>query len=156
MNGEEVCELNLDIISKLSSEHSIASMKTLHDCAGTSKEDGNDNKEDENDDIEEDGKKLVKKDSLDRLECQLCGKSFSTKFNLGVHEGKLKHFCESCDAKFCSKSALSVRMKKEHGREKFSCNDCGKEFDVKCNFERHLKVKTKMNCLMCNFSFYNS
>ena len=182
--GEKVCELNLDVISELSSEHSVASLKTLQQKVRiTSNEDVND--EDNEDDgekvAEKDEKKIVTekvekkvaedvekkvtendeknvadKDGFDRLKCQLCGKIFSTKFNLGVHEGKLKYSCESCDGRFCLKTALTVHMKNEHGKKKFRCDDCGKDFDVKCNMERHIKAKTKNNCLMCNSSFCNS
>ena len=155
---DEVYELELDVISTLSSEHSAASLESLQVQGVTIAQEKEvvNNDDSEDDDMEKKEERAAAEEDLKSFSCSLCGKILSTRFNLRTHEGKIKHSCEFCDERFCSKSALIVHMKTQHGRSKFKCEDCEKAFDVKCNLQRHIASKTLNKCVQCNSHFCNS
>ena len=64
------------------------------------------------------------------FQCGFSKKCFSSKFNLRVHESKLKHKCTKCWNKFCTKSTLTAHSRNTHGIA-FMCTKCGREFNVK-------------------------
>ena len=93
---------------------------------------------------------------LKKVKCDLCLKSFSSKFNLGVHKVKQKQSCEVCNQHFCSVKSLTFHMKFKHGSKKFKCVDCGKEFNSKYNLKRHNETKYLSTCSQCGSVLCNS
>ena len=88
--------------------------------------------------------------------CEKCDKDFSSKFNLSVHERKIKYSCEECDESFCSKCAKSAHMKAKHGKQGFHCSNCAKEFSTKQHLKTHVQNKSANPCAQCSANFCNS
>ena len=127
-----------------------------------------DNTESEESDKEsnniESGNDITKTDDSDssdscktsRIECDRCGKDFSTMFNLKVHSRKPKYNCQECNDVFCSKSALSAHMKSKHGSKDFKCTICRKEFTTKQSLNQHLENQSANTCVQCSAAFCNA
>ena len=74
--------------------------------------------------------------------CETCRKPFNnnTNFNehMRAHEG-LTYQCQICCKTFTTKKAYSYHMSIHTGQYRFTCENCGKGFNVKPDFEKHLK-----------------
>ena len=88
--------------------------------------------------------------------CKNCYQDFSSKFNLGRHEKKIKHCCEECQDSFCLKSTLSAHMKAKHGKKGFRCSNCEQEFSTKQNLRRHVENRSAHQCDQCSAVFCNA
>ena len=114
------------------------------------------NSESGNDDGRTDDSDSSDSSKTSKIECDRCGKDFSTMFNLKVHSRKPKYNCQECNDVFCSKSALSAHMKAKHGNKDFKCTTCSKEFSTKQNLNRHLQNQSANTCVQCSAVFCNA
>ncbi|XP_059092595.1 zinc finger protein 501-like [Tigriopus californicus] len=65
--------------------------------------------------------------------------------------------CHICEAKLSSKFHLNRHLKSHENKVgAFTCNFCGKSFDVKHKFQRHMRLhlsEKKFKCHVCHMSF---
>jgi rubrerythrin len=92
--------------------------------------------------------------------CSVCGKSFSRKHTLNVHErlhtGEKPFSCTVCGKSFAGKVKLSQHQVLHTGDKPHSCTVCGKSFTKKDHLTRHKLVHTKEkphSCTVCGKSF---
>ena len=73
--------------------------------------------------------------------CKICRNGFNEsshfKIHMRSHEG-LKYNCSQCPKSFVSKQNLMFHMSEHTGEYKFSCDKCGKGYNVRATFEKHL------------------
>jgi len=127
-------------------------------------------------------KRTMKKDN--KLACDLCGNSFTSKRNLKKHwniehAGPPSFKCDTCDKSFSFKNSLDrhhrtqhlmkVKTKKssmEKESERIQCQHCDKSFGLLQNLARHERVAhhsystaasvTQLRCDACNLNFSRS
>ena len=95
--------------------------------------------------------------------CSTCGKSFSVKGSLKVHQAthskERKHKCDICtkEKHFKTKSQLINHMK-FHFEPQNECKRCGKKFHTSNNLTRHMKTHFDPTycCLQCGKKFHTS
>ncbi|XP_071143850.1 zinc finger protein 37-like [Mytilus edulis] len=100
--------------------------------------------------------------------CHICSSSFKTAGNLRNHQRAIheNHFwiCDVCGQKFKSKPRFQEHLFKEkHGKEgkpiqykEFPCNECGKIFPRKIDFQIHFRIHSgakPYKCLECGRAF---
>ena len=98
-------------------------------------------------------------------ECQVCSKSFSTKWNLQLHKWthasrSAKPFkCNQCSAAFYRHSDYTAHMNSHRNVRPYTCNYCGAQFIRKYNCLRHVKEheeNKQYTCEICNKTFHRS
>ena len=89
------------------------------------------------------------------LDCKLCGVRFSSFSNLKKHSMKKKHHCENCSKKYCSVTEHASHNRTKHGIINLQCQDCGKQFNLKKNLNRHIKLKVASPCIQCGLMLCN-
>ncbi|XP_020290210.1 uncharacterized protein LOC109857858 isoform X2 [Pseudomyrmex gracilis] len=98
-------------------------------------------------------------------ECQVCSKSFSTKWNLQLHKWthaarSTKPFkCNQCSAAFYRHSDYTAHMNSHRNVRPYTCNYCGAQFIRKYNCLRHVKEHEEnkaYTCDVCNKTFHRS
>ena len=76
--------------------------------------------------------------------CDVCKKSFKTKYSLIVHKrthaGEKPYECIICEKSFKQKCSLTRHMLVHSGKKDFQCHVCGKYFTQKSNLKRHTNV----------------
>jgi KRAB domain-containing zinc finger protein len=84
--------------------------------------------------------------------CKYCGKTYSSKSNLKIHEqtcakNKNRQFlsCKFCVKKFGHKGHLKEHEMLHRNPEVFKCDACGKCFAYKSNMNTHKKQVHKLN-----------
>jgi len=89
-------------------------------------------------------------------ECDMCGKSFKTRFNLRrhvqmVHTQERSHQCKECSALFKLKSHLKAHVEQVHSAEKSQvCPLCSKRFWSASNLKRHVdEAHLKLRAFTC-------
>ncbi|KAM3595822.1 uncharacterized protein V6R79_003372 [Siganus canaliculatus] len=108
---------------------------------------------------EGDENRLVQKPSGVQMSCSVCGKTFSTQFNLSRHtehfHGEKLVSCSVCEKSFRSLFYLKQHMA-VHKKKSFSCSVCKKAFASKLHLRRHTEHfhgETLVNCSVCEKSF---
>ena len=72
--------------------------------------------------------------------CDICRKGYNNRYayeaHMRAHQG-LKFQCEYCIKQFMDRQKYQYHLSEHTGQYRFTCNKCGKGFNVKINFERH-------------------
>ncbi|XP_017875965.1 uncharacterized protein LOC108622542 [Ceratina calcarata] len=98
-------------------------------------------------------------------ECQVCAKTFSTKWNLQLHKWthaarSTKPFkCNQCSGAFYRHSDYTAHMNSHRNVRPYTCNYCGAQFIRKYNCLRHVKEHEEnkaYTCDVCNKTFHRS
>eukprot|EP00088_Acartia_fossae_P005328 TRINITY_DN12344_c0_g1_i12.p1 TRINITY_DN12344_c0_g1~~TRINITY_DN12344_c0_g1_i12.p1 ORF type:complete len:586 (-),score=125.28 TRINITY_DN12344_c0_g1_i12:252-2009(-) len=87
---------------------------------------------------------------LKQFSCDLCNKTFSTKYSLNnhmmMHEGKRAFSCETCGKSFTQLRVLQEHENIHKGIKPFTCNICFKGFTQRSTLGRHkLSHKSAMD-----------
>lgn len=107
--------------------------------------------------VEEALEKLRKHESISKIICKTCNRTFKSENNLRVHEYKMhRETCDICKAKFKEKSGLEKHMMRIH-KIKEKCNLCKKEFidteDLKVHIKKVHETKPNLPCKSCDRTF---
>ncbi|KAK7869939.1 hypothetical protein R5R35_013717 [Gryllus longicercus] len=95
--------------------------------------------------------------------CHICGKSFSTKWNLQLHRWthaarSLKPFkCSLCKSAFIRHSEYTAHMHSHRNVRPYTCNYCGSQFIRKYNCIRHAREhegEKAFSCDVCHKAFH--
>ena len=78
--------------------------------------------------------------------CDICRKGYSdvTHYNdhTRIHEG-LKYHCEYCAKPYATKKRYQYHLSVHTGNYRFTCNVCGKGYNEKLDFDKHVKSHRK-------------
>ena len=90
---------------------------------------------------------VVHRSEVQKFKCDLCTKSYASKFSLEYHaktheSSPKRHACELCGKSFTTLASLSHHQKIAHKTdvdtpEIFSCNLCEKKYSLKSHLQRH-------------------
>ncbi|XP_059620047.1 zinc finger and BTB domain-containing protein 41-like [Phlebotomus argentipes] len=89
------------------------------------------------------------------FQCEVCSMVFKLRSNYLRHKKihtvqEKKHVCETCGAKYSTKSALKDHTKLAHDKMGFSCEVCGKVFGVERFLKRHSKTHSSERPYACD------
>ena len=75
--------------------------------------------------------------------CEVCRKGFSNvnnyKNHMQAHEG-IRYHCQYCSKAFVTKKSLQYHLSQHTGEYRFTCEECGEEFNDKSKFLKHVKL----------------
>ncbi|RUS79920.1 hypothetical protein EGW08_012308 [Elysia chlorotica] len=87
--------------------------------------------------------------------CYICGKSFTTKFLLILHDrthtGERPYKCDVCGKNFISSSMLKCHKVVHTEIKPFKCKLCGQDFKWQTSLTRHLKKHAGQRPFQCDF-----
>ncbi|KAK7492232.1 hypothetical protein BaRGS_00016529 [Batillaria attramentaria] len=94
--------------------------------------------------------------------CDKCGSTFSSKGTLRIHQrvhtNYCPHLCSVCGKKFRWQASLSSHIQTHHFQQpidmdgkpiRYTCKECGKEFDRKMYLQCHMKYHKSMFPFIC-------
>ena len=106
------------------------------------------------------GCKLTSAKSKQSAECNICGKSITTKNmarHMEKHTGKKKFQCEICQASFFQKTHLKNHIVLHENGEYHECKECQQKFLRKTDLQKHQKsvhyIDTPLHCNTCGAQF---
>ncbi len=100
--------------------------------------------------------------TVDKLECNICGKLFAMMGTLNRHKeihdkNPIKHQCHLCKKQFASKQNLVLHQAVHEEVKPFPCTLCSRAFARKKNLERHMEwhetfidPKSEVSDVICN------
>lgn len=97
--------------------------------------------------------------------CLICGKEFTTKWNLKLHRWThtsrtSKPFkCDQCNGAFIRQSDFQAHLNSHKSIRPYTCNYCGCKFIRKYNCQRHVREHEESKsytCTICKKSFHRS
>jgi hypothetical protein len=98
--------------------------------------------------------------SKQSAECNICGKSITTKNmarHMEKHTGKKKFQCEICQASFFQKTHLKNHIVLHENGEYHECKECQQKFLRKTDLQKHQKsvhyIDTPLHCGTCGVQF---
>ena len=98
--------------------------------------------------------------SKQSAECNICGKSITTKNmarHMEKHTGKKKFQCEICQASFFQKTHLKNHIVLHENGEYHECKDCQQKFLRKSDLQKHQKsvhsIDSALHCSTCGAQF---
>ncbi|XP_031621756.1 zinc finger protein 90 homolog isoform X2 [Contarinia nasturtii] len=104
--------------------------------------------------------KTLKHDEIQKLVCDICGRSYKSKsalcVHLGIHSGRNSHECHICGKTFTQRGALVRHMPMHTGEQPHQCDVCGKRFTHYSSFHMHQMIHTnerKKKCNICGSEF---
>ncbi|XP_034251294.1 zinc finger protein 184-like [Thrips palmi] len=103
--------------------------------------------------------------SSQRFPCHICGKDFTTKWNLQLHRwihasrSSRPFKCTLCKAAFVRKQDHTSHMNSHRSVRPYTCNHCGCQFIRKYNCIRHMREHEETKnfaCTICNKTFHRN
>ncbi|KAJ8050537.1 Zinc finger imprinted 3 [Holothuria leucospilota] len=90
---------------------------------------------------------------MDPLKCQICAKSFTSKFNRKTHEithlGQKPYHCQLCAKSFSSRSSCRRHEKVHILKNGYQCQYCEKSFVYKGSCIEHERIHTREKLFKC-------
>lgn len=105
-------------------------------------------------------KKVENPDKIPLCQCEICGKSFYSRFGYSSHirkiHGDAKPRCPICGKKVSCKKGLTIHMNTHTGEKPYCCEICGRSFTTKDYMKIHARIHTgesPYKCHVCPKSF---
>ena len=100
-----------------------------------------------------DSKKQSMAKSKQTADCNICGKSITTKNmarHMEKHTGKKKFQCDICQASFFQKTHLKNHIVLHENGESYECVECNQKFLRKTDLQRHQKTVHSTDSFTCS------